>query len=61
MNKQKYMTAEEVAQYMRSTLGSIRVMTSRKQIPHIKRGSRVLYDLDEIDVWLDKQRVPVAR
>ena len=56
-----YITAAEVAPYIRSTVGTVRVMTSKRQIPHIKRGRRVLYELSAIDAWLDKQRVPVAR
>ena len=61
MRPNRYVPAEVLAPYIDSTVGSVRVMTSKRQIPHIKRGRRVLYDLDEIDRWLDSQRVPVTR
>ena len=57
----EYLTAEEVAPYIRSTVGTVRVMTSKRQIPHIKRGRRVLYERGSIDKWLDEQRVPANR
>jgi excisionase family DNA binding protein len=57
----RYMDAPELADYINSTTGSVRVMTSRREIPHIKRGRRVLYDRSEIDAWLDAQRVAVTK
>ena len=60
MRPNRYVNAGALAEYINSTEGTVRVDTSRRKIPHIKRGRRVLYDLDEIDEWLDKQRVPVV-
>jgi excisionase family DNA binding protein len=57
----RYLTAAELATYLRSTLGSIRVKTSRREIPHVKFGRRVLYDKQEIDSWLADQKVPALR
>ena len=53
----RYMNREEVAEYIDSTAATIAVMTSRREIPHIKRGRRVLYDRQAIDAWLAAQRV----
>ena len=53
----RYMNREEVAEYIDSTAATIAVMTSRREIPHIKRGRRVLYDRQAIDSWLAAQRV----
>jgi hypothetical protein len=46
------------------SLGYVRAGRSRGVLgngtpppPHLKIGSRVLYDLDEVDCWLDERRV----
>lgn len=56
--ERRYLNREEVADLIRSTPGSVAVLTSQRRIPHIKRGSRVLYDRLEIEKWLAAQRVP---
>ena len=56
----RYFTADEVAGYIRSTVLTVRVKTSRREIPHIKIGRRVLYDRERIDQWLAEQAVPIA-
>jgi excisionase family DNA binding protein len=55
----RYLDVQEVADYIRSTVLTVRVKTSRREIPYIKCGRRVLYDRTEIDAWLAAQRVPV--
>ncbi len=57
----KYLTADEIAIHIRSTLGSVRVATSKGKIPHIKVGRRVLYDVEEIDCWLAGKKVPATQ
>jgi excisionase family DNA binding protein len=61
MRPNRYAPIEVVAPYIHSTVGSVRVMCSKRRIPHIKCGRRVLFDLDEIDAWLDNQRVAVTK
>lgn len=57
--ERRYMNRAEVADLIRSTPGSVAVLTSKRKIPHLKRGSRVLYDREEIEIWLSARRVPV--
>jgi len=57
---QRYLDVEGVANYTCSTPLSIRQKVHLKQIPHLKRGRRVLFDRLEIDAWLAKQRVAAA-
>lgn len=57
----RYLNFEEVAGYIRRTPLTVRVMTSKRQIPHIKYGRSVVYDRQEIDRWLAEQAVPAAR
>jgi len=56
----RYLNRDEVAAYIDSTAATIAVMTSRREIPHIKRGRRVLYDRQVIDAWLATQRVELV-
>ena len=59
-SEQRYLNVGEVADYTRSTPMSIRQQVHLRQIPHLKRGRRVLFDRLEIDAWLAKQRVAAA-
>ena len=60
LNAKRYLNRREVAEYLDSTQGTIAVKTSKRQIPHLKVGARVLYDVEEIDRWLAARRVPVT-
>ena len=51
----------EVAHYLNKTPGTIRVMTSKREIPHIKIGRSVRYRKTDIDSWLNKHRVSVLK
>ena len=51
---------EQVARYIGSAPGSVRVKCSRRQIPFLKIGRLVRFDPDEIQRWLQGKRVEVA-
>lgn len=53
----RYMNREELAAYIDSTAATVAVWTSKRQVPHIKRGRRVLYDRQVIDTWLATQSI----
>ena len=55
--EKRYVNRDEIADYIDSTAATVAVMTSRRQIPHIKRGRRVLYDRLVIDAWLAAQSI----
>jgi hypothetical protein len=58
--EKRYLNRDEIADYIDSTAATVAVMTSRRQIPHIKRGRRVLYDRQVIDAWLAAQSIEPA-
>ena len=60
MEERRYMNTHELAAYLRKPVGSVRVETSRKKIPHVKLGRRVIYDRIAIDEWLASKRVSVG-
>jgi predicted DNA-binding transcriptional regulator AlpA len=55
----KYVRAEDVATYTALSVNTIRAYVLQKKIPYIKRNGVVIFDLNEIDTWLQKGRVPV--
>lgn len=52
----RYMTVEDCAVYIGRTPGSVRSMVSRAAIPHIMLGTRVQFDKERIDKWMEKNR-----
>lgn len=60
LDPRRYMNVEQIAWYLDSTPGSIRVKVWRREIPFLKCGRRVLFDREAIDSWLAAQRVEVV-
>lgn len=49
---------ETTAAYMNTTVRHLRAMRTRREIPFVRLGSKLVrFDLDEIDDWLDQHRV----
>lgn len=55
------LTVEEVAELLRVTPKGIYAMTSGRRIPFVRVSNRVRFRRDEIERWLDGNRVDVAR
>ena len=52
------MDARECATYVGVSLGSLYRMTSERKIPHYKMGeNRLLFNREEIDRWMMRERV----
>lgn len=57
----RYVSAEELAQRVPFALNTIRKKTSRREIPHLKKNRRVIYDMNRIEKWLQEGAVePLA-
>ena len=54
-NKELF-NVNEVADYLNVTKGTIYKFTSNSEIPHIKKGKRLLFKKSEIDLWLEQGR-----
>jgi len=55
-----YMTAMEVAEFVKLSLTSIRRLTMNKEIPCYKINRNVRYKLDEIETWLESRKQVVV-
>ncbi len=54
------LTIDEACERLRLAKPTVYCMTSRKQIPHLTIGGRLLFDADELDGWLKQFRVPAS-
>lgn len=43
------------AEYLGDTERHIRELVALRQIPHTKLGSKLRFDLDQVDAWLDER------
>lgn len=55
----KYVRVNEIAAYLSLTPRTIRAYILQKKIPYIKRNGIVLFELGEIDRWMQAGRVAV--
>jgi len=59
LSAKKYLTAKETAEYLNMPRATLYGLTSRKEIPHFKRGTVLMFDRLELDDWMRQQSVPV--
>jgi len=57
---QDFMTADEVAKFLRVSLCTIRRLTMLRQIPCVHVSRRVLYPVSEIEAWLERNAVTAS-
>ncbi|WP_084039280.1 AlpA family transcriptional regulator [Demequina sp. NBRC 110053] len=56
----KYMTTEEVAEYLRTSVDTVRYWHHRGTGPaSVKLGRRRLYAIEDVEAWIAKQREAV--
>lgn len=48
----KLLTIDEAVEYLRVSKPLIYKLTSQKQIPYIKIGARIVFDLERLNNWL---------
>ncbi len=58
MGKRVWMTTEKVAEYVGFCKATIYEYVSARSIPFYKIGGQLRFDPDQIDEWIEKQRVP---
>jgi excisionase family DNA binding protein len=57
----KYLNADEAAEYLNKKKATIYQMTHMRKIPYIKNGGTLLFDVNDLDEWLNTQKVPVRK
>ncbi len=56
-----YLTARDVAEYLKMSKRNVYLMTQLKKIPHYKVGKSVRFDQQEIDGWMQSKKVLVKK
>lgn len=55
--RQRYLRIPQVAEYTGLSVATIRARVLSKQIPYIKREGCVLFDINQVDAWLEGAQV----
>ncbi|KAB2914914.1 MAG: helix-turn-helix domain-containing protein [Bacteroidetes bacterium] len=50
------LNAVQAAKYVNMAVNTIYILTSKRQIPHFKRGKRIYFYKEELDNWLKANR-----
>ncbi len=54
--EKKLMTVKELAEYLSLPVRRIYIWKSEGKIPYVKLGGRLLFDRQEIDEWIEKNK-----
>jgi len=52
--EQRYLTVQELSIYLKRSPGAVRNLVLRRTVPYRKPAGRLLFDRDEIDLWIKK-------
>jgi excisionase family DNA binding protein len=56
LNKRLY-SIQEASEYLGRSVWAVREMLWNGKIPYIKDGRRILLDIKDMDVWIDKNKI----
>jgi len=55
--KRRFMSTDELAEYVGMSRNTVYYWVLTKQIPHYKIGNKVKFDIAEVDQWLEARKV----
>jgi excisionase family DNA binding protein len=55
-----YLSVAELSQKLRLQRSSVYELTSARRIPHFKLGGKLLFSEEDIERWVEKQRVDLS-
>lgn len=58
MDARKKLSVDEAADYLGIARRTLYNWSSARKVPHIKAGSRLLFDQAELESWLEARAVP---
>ena len=56
----KLLSPQELSAALNISIETVYAWTSQKRIPYIKMGRLVRFNADEVNKWLERQRVKVS-
>ena len=57
----RYLTAEDAAEYLSLTVNALYQRVRSGDMPHIRMGRSLRFDIQDLDLWMRRQRVDAAR
>jgi excisionase family DNA binding protein len=57
----RYLTVPEAAEYLGMTPNAVRMMVQKRDIPHIRVGRRVRFDIRDLDAHMRARRIEATR
>lgn len=61
MEKKRFLSVKELAEYLGIKHPTIYSWVSMKRIPYVKMGGRVMFDLRDIEKWIQERKVEVHK
>ncbi len=58
--KCRYLTVRQAAEYIGYSHHTLYTMVGERRIPFIKKHRRLRFDVQDLDTWMAKDRVPAA-
>lgn len=55
--RKRLLNIKECAEYLGLSIQAIYNRVSQRRIPYIKDGKRVLFDIEELQRWIEKHKV----
>ena len=52
MNEKRFLDVQELTAYIHMSESYVYKMVSKQSIPHIKLGTRTLFEINQIDNWV---------
>ena len=56
-SKKTVFNVEELSKYLHTSQSSIRKLVREKNIPHYRILSRIFFDKESIDIWINNQEI----
>ena len=53
----RYLTAAAAAEYLGLTRDALYTRTRKGEIPHIRMGRSLRWDMQDLDLWMRRQRI----
>lgn len=57
----RYLTAEDAAEYLSLTVAALYQRVRSGDMPHIRMGRSLRFDIQDLDLWMRRQRVDASR
>ena len=58
--RKRLLTVRETALYIGRTENAVREMAWNEKLPHIRTDRRVMFDIRDLDRWIDANRVEAS-